>query len=147
MIQLRPEVEELNRMYKAMDDTYHAAAVRAGLSDSGFLVFYALAELGDGCSQREIAQHYYASKQTIHSSIKSLEKKGYLTVEQGAGRDRQIRLTPAGRQMLEEKLAPVFEQENQVIAEMSQEEIQTMLDLNRKYVTIHQRVLRHREGE
>lgn len=147
MIQLRPEVQELNRMYKAMDETDHAIAVQAGLSDSGFLILYALAELGDGCAQRDIAQHFYASKQTIHSSIKALEKKGYLTVEHGARRERQIHLTPAGRQKIEDVLDPVFQQENQVIAEMTQKEMQTLLDLNRKYVTIHQRVLGCRKGE
>ena len=139
MIRLRPEVEEMNRLYKAVEETYHAAAVAAGLSDSGFLVFYALAELGDGCTQQEIARHYYASKQTIHSSIKVLEQKGYLT--RTPGRDRRILLTPAGQQILEEKLTPVFQGENQVVEEMPAQELADLLALTRKYVGIHRRVL------
>lgn len=141
MIPLRLEVEEMNRLYKAMEDTYHAAAVAAGLSDSGFLILYALAELGDGCTQQEIARHYYASKQTIHSSIKGLEKKGYLTMSPGPGRDRRILLTPEGRQALEEKLTPVFQRENQVMEALAPEEIQTLLALTRKYVAIHRQML------
>lgn len=141
MIRLRPEVEEMNRLYKAVEETYHAAAVAAGLSDSGFLVFYALAELGDGCTQQEIARHYYASKQTIHSSIKALEQKGYLTLAPGEGRDRRILLTPAGQQILEEKLTPVFQGENQVVEEMPAQELADLLALTRKYVAIHRRVL------
>ena len=108
----------------------------AGLSDSGFLVFYALAELGDGCTQQEIARHYYASKQTIHSSIKALEQKGYLTLAPGEGRDRRILLTPAGQRILEEKLTPVFQGE-----EMPAQELADLLALTRKYVGIHRRVL------
>ena len=141
MIPLRPEVEEMNRLYKAMEETYHAAAVAAGLSDSGFLILYALAELGDGCTQQEIARHYYASKQTIHSSIKGLEKKGYLTMAPGPGRDRKILLTPTGRRALEDKLTPVFQRENQVIEELDPEEIKTLLALTRKYVAVHRRLL------
>lgn len=141
MIRLRPEVEEMNRLYKAVEETYHAAAVAAGLSDSGFLVFYALAELGDGCTQQEIARHYYASKQTIHSSIKALEQKGYLTLAPGEGRDRRILLTPAGQRILEEKLTPVFQGENQVVEEMPAQELADLLALTRKYVGIHRRVL------
>lgn len=139
MLQLRPEVEELNRLYQAMDETYHAVAARAGLSDSAFLIFYALAELGDGCTQQEIARHYYASKQTIHSSIKVLEQKGYLT--RTPGRDRRILLTPAGRQVLEEKLTPVFRQENQAVEAMDSQELETLLVLLRKYVRLHQQLL------
>lgn len=59
-----PEIEELNCLYKAWDDVYHSAATKLGLSDSAFLIFYGLAELGDGCSQKDLAQHYSASKQT-----------------------------------------------------------------------------------
>lgn len=139
MLQLRPEVEELNRLYQAMDETYHAVAARAGLSDSAFLIFYALAELGDGCTQQEIARRYYASKQTIHSSIKVLEQKGYLT--RTPGRDRRILLTPAGRQVLEEKLTPVFRQENQAVEAMDPQELETLLVLLRKYVRLHQQLL------
>lgn len=128
MLQLRPEVEELNRLYQAMDETYHAVAARAGLSDSAFLIFYALAELGDGCTQQEIARRYYASKQTIHSSIKVLEQKGYLT-------------RTAGRQVLEEKLTPVFRQENQAVEAMDSQELETLLVLLRKYVRLHQQLL------
>ena len=129
-----PEIEELNCLYKAWDDVYHSAATKLGLSDSAFLIFYGLAELGDGCSQKDIAQHYSASKQTINSSIKRLEREGYLTLTPGPGRDRQILLTPAGRQVLEEKLAPVIQAENQAIQALSPQERQLLLALTRKYV-------------
>ena len=95
----------------------------------------------DKLSQQEIARHYYASKQTIHSSIKGLEKKGYLTMAPGPGRDRKILLTPTGRRALEDKLTPVFQRENQVIEELDPEEIQTLLALTRKYVAVHRRLL------
>lgn len=137
MLQQCPEIEELNRLYKAIDDSYHGVARKMGLSDSAFLIFYALVELGDGCSQREIAQHYYASKQTINSSIKGLERAGYLKLQPGPGRDRQILLTPAGRQVLEEKLAPVIQRENQAVEALSPQEWQTLLTLARKYTQSH----------
>lgn len=142
MIQQCPEIEELNHLYKAVDDAYHSAAVKMGLSDSAFLIFYALAELGDGCSQKEIAQHYYVSKQTINSSIKGLVRGGYLTLHPGPGRDRQIQLTPAGRQMLEEKIAPVIQLENQAIQALTPQERQTLLALTRKYAESHVRTLK-----
>ena len=48
MFTQRPEIKELNRLYRAVDEVYHEVAVKLGLSDSAFSVLYALAELGDG---------------------------------------------------------------------------------------------------
>ena len=54
-----------------------------GISDSGFIILYALAELGDGCLQKDIAKIYYISKQTVNSSISNLKKNGYVCLRPG----------------------------------------------------------------
>ena len=60
------ELREFNCLYKEVDEIYHEIALKMGISDSGFIILYALAELGDGCLQKDIAKIYYISKQTVN---------------------------------------------------------------------------------
>lgn len=61
------------------------------------------------------------SKQTVNSSMRNLERQGYLYLEQ-SGRDKHIRLTDKGKQFVEEKIRPVVDMENGAFLEMEPEE-------------------------
>lgn len=125
---------EFNMLYKEMDELYHTIALNMGLSDSAFLIFYALYEQGDGCLQKDICDAFCLSKQTVHSSIKKLEQEGYLTLSQGTGRDKQIRVTPKGSRLLDEKIRPVVEMEQGAFSQMTETETRRLLQLTRKYL-------------
>ena len=71
-------LKEFDSLYKMIDDVYHEIALSMHLTDSAFLILYCLLELGDGCSQKDICKLYSISKQTVNSSVKSLEDKGIL---------------------------------------------------------------------
>ena len=127
------ELKEFNYLYREMDGIYHQLALRAGLPDSAFYILYCIVEFGDDCLQRDIADHYHISKQTVNSSIKNLETKGFLTLTRGKGRDMHLRLTTAGQEFAEKYILPVFEAENRIFAEMSPEETRSLLALTAKY--------------
>ena len=55
MIVLRKEMKELNKQYRETDRIYHEISMQSGLSDSAFMILYAIVELGDGCQQKDIA--------------------------------------------------------------------------------------------
>ena len=74
-------LKEFDSLYKMIDDVYHEIALSMHLTDSAFLILYCLLELGDGCSQKDICKLYSISKQTVNSSVKSLEDKGVLSVK------------------------------------------------------------------
>ncbi len=84
------ELKEFNRVYKEMDDLYHEIALKLGLSDSAFIILYALCEQGNGCLQKDICAQAFVSKQTINSSIRMPEKKEILFLDPGKGRDMDI---------------------------------------------------------
>ena len=71
------ELREFNRLYKRLDDLYHSLSLKMGMSDSTFIILYTIAELGDGCSQKEICEQVSISKQTINSSIRKLEDRAF----------------------------------------------------------------------
>lgn len=83
-------LKEFDSLYKMIDDVYHEIALSMHLTDSAFLILYCLLELGDGCSQKDICKLYSISKQTVNSSVKSLEDKGVLIRKAGVGRDENF---------------------------------------------------------
>ncbi len=131
------ELKEFNSLYKELDDIYHEIALKAGISDSAFAILYVLVEFGDGCLQKDIAEYFSTSKQTINSSIKNLSAKGLISLQKGKGRNLHVYLTAKGRQFTEEKIAPVLALENSIFAEMTPEESREFLRLTRKYVTLY----------
>lgn len=128
------ELKEFDSLYKMIDDIYHEVALSMDLTDSAFIILYCLLELGDGCSQKDICKLYSISKQTINSSVKSLENKGVLTRKPGVGRDIHLYFTDDGKKFAEEHIGPVFDMENATFAGMSASEREQLLSLTRKYV-------------
>ncbi len=134
MAQEKERMRQLDRINKALDDIYHEVAVGQALSDSALNVFYSIHILGDGCLQRDICKISFLSKQTIHSSVCKLCAGGYLRMEAGRGRDMHIHLTPAGRRVTEECVAPLTDAEERALAALSDAEQEALLDLMGKYV-------------
>ena len=132
-IHMHPGMREFNRIFKECSHIYHDIALKLGLSDSGFDILYTICDIGDGCLQKNICEATLLSKQTIHSSVRKLEKDGYLLLKPGKGRDVQIFLTNAGNTLMEEKIAPAIHAENLAFADMTDEEQREFLRLNKKY--------------
>lgn len=145
-MKLKPghELKEFNSLYKELDGLYHRIALQIGLSDSAFFIMYSIAEFGDGCLQKDIAEQYFISRKTINSSIKNLEAQGYITLKKGNRRDMHIYLTQAGQEFVDEKIAAVFEIENSVFDEFSKEECQQFIQLTKKYVLLCQKKMKER---
>lgn len=129
-------LKRFNCLYRELDEMYHEIALKTGLSDSAFSILYAMAELGDGCLQTEIARYHSLSVQTVHTSAKNLEKKGYLYFQKGRGREMHLYLTEAGKRLTEEKIRPVLDLENSTFAQMSQRECEQLLHLTETYMEL-----------
>ena len=130
------EFRTFNRIYREIDDLYHEIALKLGISDSAFLIFYTIVECGGGCLQIDIANRYSISKQTISSAVRKLEAQGFIVLKKGHGRDRHICLTEDGTRFVNERMIPVMQAENSVFSEMTPEEVKELLDLSRKYEVI-----------
>ena len=125
---------DFNRLYKEEDELYHKVASKMGISDSAFTVFYIICERGDGCLQRDICYEAFANKQTINSSIRKLEREGYLYLQQGRGRDKHIYLTELGKEFARRHILPVIQMENDAFCDLELEERQQCLRIFKKYV-------------
>lgn len=127
------ELREFNCLYKEIENLYYDISVKAGVSDSAFLIMYSIVELGDGCLQKDIAERYFISRQTISSSVRSLERKGYISLQHGKGRNMHLHLTLEGKKFVDDKIIPLMEIENSIFETMSPQDSQEFLRLSRKY--------------
>lgn len=125
---------EFNRLSREITEVYHNVSSKLGISNSTFIIFYALVELGDGCRQTDIVKAYFVNKQTINTSVKKLEKEGYIELRASKGHEQLIYITPKGKKLTEEKIYPVFELENSIINEFSKEELIMLSLLTKKYL-------------
>ncbi|MCI9355935.1 MAG: winged helix-turn-helix transcriptional regulator [Firmicutes bacterium] len=128
------KLKEYNDIHRQISDIYHEIAAKLKLSVSAFTVFYTICDMGGTCSQKDICDLFYTSKQTINSCIKKLEKENYIYLKQGKGKDKNIYLTEKGEQIVTQKIAPILNIEQSIFSEMTEQECDMLLQLSRKYL-------------
>ena len=92
----RSSIEIYWEIYKDLDRIYSRFAKECGLSDGEY---WALVMIREGCTtQAEIREEFSLNKQTIHSAIKQLVKKGFIRLEirEDNQREKKIFLTKEG---------------------------------------------------
>ena len=125
---------DFNKFDKEIDELYHETALKMGISDSAFCIFYILYDLGDGCLHKDICHEAFQNKQTVNSSIRKLVQEGYIYLKQGRGRDKHIFLTEAGKQFVENHIVPVVQKENEAFSALKEEEQKELLRLTNIYI-------------
>lgn len=132
-IHMNAALREYNRIYKQFNDIYRDIATQIGVSSSVFDIMYTICELGNGCQQKDICEATFIPKQTVNSSIRILEKEGFLRLESGKGRGMKIYLTPLGEEKIERLMRPVIDMETQAFEAFGEEQTQALLELNSRY--------------
>lgn len=128
-------LREFSRLYREYDSIFHSIALAVGLSDSALTVLYHIQELGDGCLQRDIAASAWVSKQTIHSTIRQLRERGFLSLSSGRGRDMHIHLTEKGRMLVREQILPIMQMESDAFQALTPGERRELLRLTAGYIS------------
>lgn len=135
---IKEQMEKLSQQYKAREAIYHDAAVKCGLSDSVFWIFYALCEAEREYTQNDLCNEWFCPKQTVNSAISTLVKNGYVYLEVVPGtRNRKIiRLTEAGKQFSQQNVQAFIESERRAFSRLTEQERQTYLALEDKHLSL-----------
>jgi DNA-binding MarR family transcriptional regulator len=123
----------INCLASDLDNLYHQAALKLGLSDSVLLVLYVLCENNGRCPLSDIRRETNMSKQTINSSIRKLEAENIIHLESDGGRAKQVCLTENGREYATQTVERLRKAERAVLSEWSSEDIKGYLTLAGKY--------------
>ncbi|MDB5240625.1 MAG: transcriptional regulator, MarR family [Spirosoma sp.] len=100
-----------------------------------FVIYFAADDL---LSQQEIANMLQKDKSGIQRSIRTLERDGYLRVVSDSvdRRKNLIRLTPAGRMIIEQVIQILETLDHEVMSQLSQEERDAFLATTQKIITL-----------
>lgn len=133
MFEQNHELKEFVRQAREIDQLFHQFALQVQLSDSEFFVLYTLLEENEGCLQKDICDMYYINKQTIHSTIKKLEKENVIYLKP-VHRGKGIYLTDKGKKLIDEKIKPIAIKENDIFEQMDSQERRELIRITEKYI-------------
>ena len=141
--ELAARLAAFNQLYKEMDQVYHQYARDRNISDTALWLLYSLCEEEGPYTQRELCTAWHWPPQTVNSALKSLEKQGILRLDPqpGSRKNKIVRLTSTGQQLVRETIVPVFLAEKRALESLEPEEQEQLLVLTRRYTSSLQREL------
>lgn len=129
------KLKQLNSMLSEIDDIYQSLLKAHNVSESEYIVMFAIKELGEGCSQKDISENGYASKKTINTTIKKFEKDGILKLKPAKYPSMQIYLTEKGKTFMENNIVPILKLENSVLDNVADNEFESLTNCCRKHLS------------
>ena len=125
----------LDALYQKTDNIYYEFARGCGISETAYWILYSVEVSGGSVAQRVIAEEFSYSKQTVNSSLKTLEAKGLIRLDfaEGSRKAKVVSLTPAGRAFCDERIVPAIAAEDRAFSSLSPEERAEFLRLARAY--------------
>ena len=125
--------QRLNKTYNELNGLYHDISVKLGLSDSESMVMYMLYDMEEPLTQSDIVKATGLSKQTLNSAIRKLEKEEIIILEKMNEKSKIIVMTDKGQKLVEQKMKPLVEMEERVLASWTEEDRLTYLELIEKF--------------
>lgn len=126
-------LKRYNYLLSEINELYHNAAEKAGISDSVQCILYALCQNGERCLQSEISRESGISRQTINSALRRLEAAEFVYLAPGSGRNTIVCLTEKGRTLAEKTAYPLMAVENRIFDDWTPEELREYLRLTQKF--------------
>ena len=128
------KLKQLNSMLSEVDNLYQTLLKAHNVSEGEYVVMFAINELGEGCSQKDISENGYASKKTINSTIKKFEKDGYINLKPATYPSMQIFLTEKGKNFMNDNIVPILKLENSVLDDVPENEFEALANCYRKHL-------------
>lgn len=128
------KLKQLNAMLSELDNIYQSLLKANNVSESEYIVMFSIKELGEGCSQKDIADNSFISKKTVNSTIKKFEKDGLIKLQVAKYPNTQIFLTSKGKEFAQNNIVPIIEVENKVLANMSDNEFEFLSNYYKIYI-------------
>lgn len=134
----RSRYSEFLQLGKELDRFYHEAALRVGLSDSCFSILYALCERGKPSAPTALYAEWSLTKQTGHSALTALEKRGLVSLSPDP-RDRRgklVTLTAEGEAFVRRTILPLLAAERISFARLSEAEQDQLIALTGRSILL-----------
>lgn len=126
--------DDVCKIMKGFDEAYHKIATYYNLSDSSFWILYALYQKKEGCTQKELCTDWYINKQTINSSIRYLQNKGYITLnyEENNKKYKRVSITEKGLEIAKQTVGKAMKIEEKAFKNIDEKEMDIAINFFRK---------------
>ncbi len=111
----RQLVRQLMISINQVDGIWYRLARHSGVKVNTLSLLFALDD-GQPRTQKQICEEWIIPKTTINTVVKECAAAGYVELTQ-VGREKLLRLTPAGQQYAQEVLRPFYQAENAAMAQ------------------------------
>ena len=130
-----PIQDKLIAQFQKMDKVYEAYAKSKGLTYLSLMVLEEIYELGAGCTQKQIADDTHYPKQSINLVVKAFLEDGLVELKElpENRKNKGISLTEKGRQLCDNVIVPLLQQEEMATQEMQNDERSELLRLLELY--------------
>lgn len=125
----------INQVCEFIDDIYYQYASSFGITDTELSILYALSEYDGEYLQSDICREWSYSLQTIHTTIKNMEKRGLIELirKENNKKNKYIHLTEEGRKLVNSITMPLIAAEEEALGMLSAEEQNLLLPILQKY--------------
>ena len=134
-------LKEFNEAFGKINEAYHEAAVKLGLSDTEMEIFYIFYIYGSGCRQSVLYKESGLTKSTVNSAIRKLQRDGILYLMPGEGRNTLVYATEKGEELIRNTIEKVIRIESTTYGGWSPEDQKTFIRLNRVFASEMKRMV------
>lgn len=125
---------EFNEVMKENNDLYSNLAKKFKMSDCMLWILYILREENKVLTQSDICNMMCIPKQTVNSSLKKMEAKGYIELLNiNDKRSKQVSLTEKGLDLANNTVDIIISKENNALSKMDEKEQELLINLLRKF--------------
>lgn len=117
----KKQMKQMNSAISRITEIYAQWAKLKGISYSMLMVLYSINDL-EVCTQKDICLSWMLPKQTVHSVLVSLDKNGYVKIEQSEKnkKEKNISFTEKGYIFANDILYGICQMEEKVLESMGE---------------------------
>lgn len=138
-----PDFLRYTQLIGELSAVYHDMSTLLGISDSVSMILYTICLEGGSIPLRELCRQTGLSKQTVNSSLRQLERNGYLLLEAVDGKSKRVVLTAAGQAYAEKTAVKIIDAETAVFDSWSEEDAHQYQILTKRFLDGLQQELTH----
>ena len=133
---IKEQLAQIESLFSRCTNLYHPLAEKFGISDTTLDILCGIEQLGRPCTQKELCEIWYLSKQTVNSCIKQLSEKGFIETKSSSNdfREKLLFLTPKGKELCARSAKLIYSAECAAFAKLSYEERRQLIVLTKKHV-------------
>lgn len=133
---MKSDYQAYLQLCKEQESLYHQIALSLGLPDSVLCLLYTMAERGDRQNPSRLYSDWSLSKQTGHSALEWIKKKGWVTLtpDPEDRRGKLVVLTQAGKNYIQTNILPILQAEQRAFFRLRPEQRDRLTRLLRQTI-------------